>query len=104
MELGSWGGSQCLTCPYKSDLGLLVTCGLSGSVVGNLLSRRNVHSCPFLFKSDIVLMGESQGYRGLLLQCQVDSEEQGRKSLSLEVTMTNLSSLLTETLPFELGD
>lgn len=60
--------------------------------------------CPSLFICDIVLMGESQGHGGLLLWCQVDSKEQRRKYLSPEVTVTNLFSLLTGVLPFELGD
>lgn len=70
--------------------------------MGNLLSGRDTHSCPFLFKCDIMLMEESQGHGGFLLWCQVHSKEQGRKSLS-QVTMTNLSSLLIKILPFELG-
>ena len=49
-----------------------------------------------------MLMRESQGLGGLCLGCQVHLKEQGRKSLS-QVTMTNLSSLLTEILPFKLG-
>lgn len=49
-----------------------------------------------------MLVREIQGHGGLFLGCQVHSEEQERKSLS-QVTMTNLSSLLTEILPFKLG-
>lgn len=48
-----------------------------------------------------MLMAEIQGYGRLLLWYQMDSKEQGRKSLSPEVTMT---SLLTEILPLQLVD
>lgn len=51
-----------------------------------------------------MLMGESQGHGGLLLWCQVDSKEQRKKYLSTEITVTSLFSVLTEILPFELGD
>lgn len=83
---GNGDSSWSLTLKVRPWTGL--TCCLSGSVVGNLLSRGNTCSCPFLFKCNVMLMRESQGHGGRFLGCQLHWKEQGRKSLSQVTTFS----------------